>query len=274
MPSILITGCSSGIGRALAEVFKAAAWQVFATASKPASVDKLVQEGFTAMRLDVTDEASITAVAAQLQAENIKLDVLINNAGYAQMGPLLDVGGQGILAQMHTNVAGLIDVTRAFFPLLKQSCGLVVNIGSVSGVLITPFAGAYCASKAAVHTLSVALRMELAPFGVSVMEVQPGAVASKISLNAARQVERLMPENSLWSSLQDAISRRVQASQQFAQPTEAFARQLLAVIERKRRPRLLRLGKGGKTLPLMAHLLPQALLEYVLKRRFALNRPL
>jgi len=274
MPAVLITGCSSGIGRALAGVFQEAAWQVFATASKAADVAMLAQAGFTAMRLDVVDEQSIAIVAARLQAENARLDVLINNAGYAQMGPLLDVGSQGLCEQMHTNVAGMIGVTRALFPLLEQSRGLVVNIGSVSGVLVTPFAGAYCASKAAVHALSVALRMELAPFGVSVMEVQPGAVVSQISANAARRVERLVSPDSLWSPLHEAIHARVQASQQFAQSTDAFARQLFAVIRRKRRPRLLRLGKGGKALPLMAHLLPQALLEYVLKRRFGLHRPL
>ncbi|KXU35515.1 short-chain dehydrogenase [Ventosimonas gracilis] len=274
MPSVLISGCSSGIGRALAEAFKGAGWQVFASAPKTADVTALEQAGFTAMPLNVTDEQSIAAVFTRLQAEKVTLDVLINNAGYAQMGPLLDIGSQGILEQMHTNVAGLIGLTRALFPLLRQSRGLVVNISSVSGVLVTPFAGAYCASKAAVHALSIALRMELAPFGVSLMEVQPGAVTSQISVNAARQVERLVPPHSLWSPLRSAITARVQASQQFAQPADVFACQLLAVIQRKRRPRLLRLGKGGWTLPLMAHLLPQALLERLLKRRFGLHRPL
>jgi len=274
MPSVLISGCSSGIGRALADAFKQAGWQVFAAARKPADVEALARAGFTAVHLDVTDKKAIATIAVRLQEAKVKLDVLINNAGYAQMGPLLDIGGRGILEQMHTNVAGPLELTRALFPLLKKSRGLVVNIGSVSGILVTPFAGAYCASKAAVHALSIALRMELAPFGISVMEVQPGAVVSQISANAAQKVERLLPGHSRWSPLRQQIDARVQASQQHALSTEKFARQLVAVVRRKRWPRLLRLGKGGRLLPLMARLLPQALLDYLLKRRFGLNRPL
>jgi len=274
MPSVLISGCSSGIGRALADAFKLAGWRVFAAARKPADVEALAQAGFTAVHLDVTDKKAIATIAVRLQESKAKLDVLINNAGYAQMGPLLDIGGRGILEQMNTNTAGLVELTRALFPLLKQSRGLVVNIGSVSGALVTPFAGAYCASKAAVHALSIALRMELAPFGVSVMEVQAGAVVSQISANAAQKVGRLMPKHSRWSALRQQIDARVQASQQNALPTDTFARQLVAVVQRKRRPRLLRLGKGRWALPLMARLLPQGLLDYLLKRRFGLNQPL
>jgi len=274
MPSVLISGCSSGIGRALADAFKQAGWQVLAAARKPADVEALARAGFTAVHLDVTDKKAIATIAVRLQEAKVKLNVLINNAGYAQMGPLLDIGSQGILEQMHTNVAGPIELTRALFPLLKKSRGLVVNIGSVSGILVTPFAGAYCASKAAVHALSIALRMELAPFGISVMEVQPGAVVSQISANAAQKVEYLLPRHSRWSPLRQQIDARVQASQQNALPTDKFARQLLAVVQSKRWPRMLRLGKGGRLLPLMARLLPQALLDYLLKRRFGLNRPL
>jgi len=143
MPTVLISGCSSGIGRALAVAFKEASWRVLATASKANDVAALAQAGFNALPLNVTDKASIDTLVAQLQAEKITLDVLINNAGYAQMGPLLDIGGQGVLEQMNTNVAGLVEVTRALFPLLRQSRGLVVNIGSVSGLLITPFRHTY-----------------------------------------------------------------------------------------------------------------------------------
>jgi len=274
VPSVLISGCSSGIGRALAEAFRAAGWQVFACARKVADVEALAQAGFCAALLDVNDERAAFALAERLQAAATPLDVLINNAGYAQMGALLDIGSQGVAEQMQTNAAGLIGVTRAFFPLLRQSRGLVVNIGSVSGVLITPFAGAYCASKAAVHALSVSLRIELAPFGIGLMEVQPGAVRSQFSVNAAREVKRLVPSDSPWSPLRRALAARVQASQQYAQPAGQFAAQLLAAVQRKRRPRLLRLGKGGWTLPLLANLLPAALLERLLMRRFGLNRAL
>ncbi len=110
--------------------------------------------------------------------------MLINNAGYGAMGPLLDGGTEAMQRQFETNVFSIVGVTQAFFPALRRSKGLVVNIGSVSGVLVTPFAGAYCASKAAVHALSDALRMELAPFGIRVMEVQPGAIDTSFAKNA------------------------------------------------------------------------------------------
>lgn len=169
MPNVLITGCSSGIGRALADAFKSAGFNVWASARRPEDVTALAAAGFNAVELDVNDSAALQRLAEQLG----ELDVLVNNAGYGAMGPLLDGGTEAMQRQFETNVFALVGVTQALFPALRRSKGLVVNIGSVSGVLVTPFAGAYCASKAAVHALSDALRMELAPFGIRVMEVQP-----------------------------------------------------------------------------------------------------
>ena len=134
--------------------------------------------------------------------------MLINNAGYGAMGPLLDGGVPAMQRQFETNVFSIVGVTRALFPVLRRSQGLVVNIGSVSGVLVTPFAGAYCASKAAVHALSDALRMELAPFGIRVMEVQPGAIASSFANNAGPEAEQLINEQSPWFPLREGIRAR------------------------------------------------------------------
>jgi NAD(P)-dependent dehydrogenase (short-subunit alcohol dehydrogenase family) len=171
MPLALITGCSSGIGRALADVFKTAGYEVWATARKAEDVAVLAAAGFTAVQLDVNDGPALEALSERINQQHGGLDVLINNAGYGAMGPLLDGGVEAMQRQFETNVFAVVGVTRALFPVLRRSKGLVVNIGSVSGVLVTPFAGAYCASKAAVHALSDALRMELAPFGIRVMEV-------------------------------------------------------------------------------------------------------
>lgn len=273
-PSVLITGCSSGIGRALAEQFKAAGWRVWASARKTEDFAALEAAGFVAVPLEVNDGTSIEHLAARLSDEAGGLDVLINNAGYGAMGPLLDGGVEGIRRQFETNVFALVGVTRALFPLLRRSKGLVVNIGSVSGVLVTPFAGAYCASKAAVHALSDALRLELAPFGIGLMEVQPGAIASSFGANASREAEQLIGEGSPWWPLRAGIRARAKASQDQPTPAEQFARQLLAAVQRPRRPRLLRLGNGSRALPLLATLVPKGLLEAVLKRRFGLNRAL
>jgi NAD(P)-dependent dehydrogenase (short-subunit alcohol dehydrogenase family) len=267
MPTVLITGCSSGIGRALADAFKTAGHEVWASARQPDDVSALAAAGFKAVQLDVNDGAALKALAEQIGG----LDVLINNAGYGAMGPLLDGGTEAMQRQFETNVFSIVGVTQALFPALRRAKGLVVNIGSVSGVLVTPFAGAYCASKAAVHALSDALRMELAPFGVRVMEVQPGAIDTHFAKNAGAQAELLINEKSPWWPLREGIRARSQASQNNPTSAEQFAAQVLKAVQQPTPPRLLRAGNGCRALPLMAALVPKALLEKVLKKRFGLS---
>jgi short-subunit dehydrogenase len=267
MPNVLITGCSSGIGRALADAFKSTGFDVWASARREADVAILAAAGFNAVLLDVNDSAALQRLAEQLG----ELDVLINNAGYGAMGPLLDGGTDAMQRQFETNVFSIVGVTQALFPALRRSKGLVVNIGSVSGVLITPFAGAYCASKAAVHALSDALRMELAPFGVRVLEVQPGAINTSFAKNAGAQAELLINEQSPWWPLREGIRARSQASQGNPTSAEQFAAQVLKAVQHPKPPRMLRAGNGSRALPLMAALLPKGLLEKVLKKRFGLS---
>ncbi|MBF3045993.1 SDR family NAD(P)-dependent oxidoreductase, partial [Pseudomonas aeruginosa] len=165
---------------------------------KEDDVRALAEAGFQAVQLDVNDAAALARLAEELGVEAAGLDVLVNNAGYGAMGPLLDGGVEAMRRQFETNVFAVVGVTRALFPLLRRKSGLVVNVGSVSGVLVTPFAGAYCASKAAVHALSDALRLELAPFGVEVLEVQPGAIASNFGASASREMDSVVDERSPW----------------------------------------------------------------------------
>ncbi len=270
MPVVLITGCSSGIGRALAEAFKNAGYDVWATARQVEDVAALAAAGFNAVQLDVNDSAALQALALRLEQHGSGLDVLVNNAGYGAMGPLLDGGVQALQRQFQTNVFAPVGVTAALFPLLRASRGLVVNIGSVSGVLVTPFAGAYCASKAAVHALSDALRMELAPFGIRVMEVQPGAIASSFAKNAGHEAEQLINETSPWWPLREGIRARAKASQDKPTPARDFAADLLKAVQQTTPPRLLRLGNGSRALPLRAALVPKGWLEKGLMKRFGL----
>ncbi|AMS14206.1 short-chain dehydrogenase/reductase [Pseudomonas chlororaphis] len=274
MPVALITGCSSGIGRALADAFKAAGFTVLPTARRAEDVAMLQAAGFDAVQLDVNDGPALTALGERINQQYGGLDLLINNAGYGAMGPLLDGGVEAMQRQFETNVFALVGVTRAMFPVLRRSRGLVVNIGSVSGVLVTPFAGAYCASKAAVHALSDALRMELAPFGIRVMEVQPGAIASSFAKNAGHQAEQLLTERSPWWPLREGIRARARASQDHPTPTGEFAARLLRAVQQDKPPRLVRIGNGSRALPLMASLLPKGLLEKALMKRFGLGAKL
>ena len=274
MPIALITGCSSGIGRALADAFKGAGFTVLATARKAEDVAALQAAGFNAVQLDVNDGPALLALGEQISQQHGCLDVLINNAGYGAMGPLLDGGVEAMQRQFETNVFSVVGVTRAMFPVLRRSKGLVVNIGSVSGVLVTPFAGAYCASKAAVHALSDALRMELAPFGIRLMEVQPGAIASSFAKNAGHEAEQLINEQSPWWPLREGIRSRAKASQDRPTPASEFAASLLKAVQQNSPPRLVRIGNGSRALPLLAALLPKGLLEKVLMKRFGLTRKL
>ena len=270
MPTVLITGCSSGIGRALAHAFRDAGHQVWATARKLQDVDQLNAAGFTARQLDVNDAEALAHLAEELP----QLDILINNAGYGAMGPLLDGGVEAMRQQFETNVFAVVGVTRALFGHLRRSRGLVVNIGSVSGVLVTPFAGAYCASKAAVHGLSDALRLELAPFGIRVMEVQPGAIESQFASNAQQQAEQVLATDSPWWPLREQVQARARASQDRPTPAAVFAQGLLAATRKSPVPALVRIGNGSTALPLIARVLPQRLLDWVLRKRFGLLRPL
>jgi len=274
MPVALITGCSSGIGRALADAFKAAGYLVWATARRAEDVATLASAGFTAVQLDVNDNAALEQLGERINREHGGLDVLINNAGYGAMGPLLDGGVSAMQRQFETNVFSIIGVTRALFPVLRRAKGLVVNIGSVSGVLVTPFAGAYCASKAAVHALSDALRMELAPFGIGVMEVQPGAIQSSFAKNAGHEAEQLINEHSPWFPLREGIRARARASQDKPTPAVEFAAVLLKAVQQSKPPRLIRIGNGSRALPLLAALLPKGLLESTLMKRFGLRAKL
>ncbi|MGY2222108.1 SDR family oxidoreductase [Pseudomonas gingeri] len=274
MPVALITGCSSGIGRALADAFRNAGYEVWATARKPVDVAALAAAGFTAVQLDVNDGPALQQLAERIERQHAGLDVLINNAGYGAMGPLLDGGVEAMQRQFETNVFAIVGVTRALLAALRRHNGLVVNIGSVSGVLVTPFAGAYCASKAAVHALSDALRMELAPFGVRVMEVQPGAIDTQFARNASHEAEQLIAETSPWWPLREGIRARANASQNNPTPATSFATDLLKATQKPQPPRLLRLGNGSRALPLLSALLPKGLLEKVLMKRFGLNHSL
>ncbi|WP_338800860.1 SDR family oxidoreductase [Pseudomonas sp. RSB 5.4] len=271
MPVTLITGCSSGIGRALADAFKGAGYEVWATARKSEDVAALTAAGFTAIPLDVNDSVALEQLAERINQQHGGLDVLINNAGYGAMGPLLDGGVPAMQRQFETNVFSIVGVTRALFPVLRRAKGLVVNIGSVSGVLVTPFAGAYCASKAAVHALSDALRMELAPFGIRVMEVQPGAIQSSFAKNAGHEAEQLINEQSPWFPLREGIRARAKASQDQPTPAGEFAAELLKAVHQGTPPRLIRIGNGSRALPLLATLLPKGLLESTLMKRFGLR---
>ena len=170
--TILITGCSSGIGAALAQEFHRRGHWVYATARQLESLRELKPQGLRTLALDVNDGASISAALAVVQSEAGRIDILINNAGYGQFGAVMDADISDLRNQFETNVFAPVVLSRAALPLLRKSAaGCIANMGSISGLVTTPFAGVYCASKAALHALSDAMRMELVPLGLHVQAI-------------------------------------------------------------------------------------------------------
>lgn len=180
--SILITGASSGIGRATAERFAARGWRVFASmrnAEHGAALrGRAADQGWrlTTPALDVTRDDSVAAAAAEVLRETDgRLDVLVNNAGYYAFGALEETSPDELRAQLETNVVGVLRVTRAVLPAMRaRRAGTVVTIGSVSGRVAVPIGGPYTASKWAVEGMIESLRLELIPFGVRVVLIEPG----------------------------------------------------------------------------------------------------
>ncbi|MBU0911385.1 MAG: SDR family oxidoreductase [Gammaproteobacteria bacterium] len=268
--TILITGCSSGIGKALALAAKQQGYRVFATARKEADLAQLQQLGLETIALEMTNPDSVKQAVLQLQHQAGRLDILVNNAGFGAMGPVLDAGAEGLRAQFEVNVFAVMDLTQACLPLLLQSKGLFVNIGSVSGVLTTPFAGVYCASKAALHSLSDALRMELAPLGVRVLTVQPGAIDTGFASRAKQEAEQLLKPDSLWWPMREGVMLRANASQNQPTSAERFAKSLVLELNKAECSGVVGIGHGAVTLPLLARLVPKKWLDKVLSRKFKL----
>jgi NAD(P)-dependent dehydrogenase (short-subunit alcohol dehydrogenase family) len=175
----LVTGCSSGIGRATARALHGAGFVVYATARTEGPLEQLAAEGMVPLVLDVTDEASRQAAVDRVVADHGAVGVLVNNAGYSQSGALEQTSMDDLRRQFETNVFGLVRLIQLVLPgMRRQGWGRVVNIGSMGGRFSFPGGGAYHATKHAVEAVSDALRLEVAPFGVGVSLVQPGPVTS------------------------------------------------------------------------------------------------
>lgn len=271
---ILITGCSSGIGAALAREFHHRGHVVYATARRPDSLQTLAQAGLRVLALDVNDNASIGAAMAVVQQDQGRLDMLVNNAGFSQVGAVVDLQREDLRRQYETNVIAPVAVSRAALPLLRAAAEagaapVIANVGSIVGLFTTPFAGAYCSSKAALHALSDALRMELAPLGIRVVTVQPGGVTSRFG-NHAEEAIRL-PEGSLYQSAAPSIRARAQAGQVNATPADLFVVPVVDALLKNTPPVRVRGGKGSTVLPLLKLLLPTRRFDAILSRRFGLG---
>jgi NAD(P)-dependent dehydrogenase (short-subunit alcohol dehydrogenase family) len=269
--SILITGCSSGIGQALALEFRKRGHTVFATARQVQALASLTALGFIAVELDVTSQHSIDKAREQIQTRTNRLDMLINNAGYGQFGAVMDTDSDALRRQFETNVIAPVALSRAFLPLLRaSSSACIANVGSISGIATTPFAGIYCASKAALHALSDAMRMELDPLGIRVVTVQPGGIASRFGDNAEHAIQ--FSQGSLYTSISKFIQGRAKMSQVGATPADEFAKTVVNHLLDKNSHPICRTGTQSTRLPLLKLLLPTRVLDAKMRKLFGLDQ--
>ena len=189
--AVLITGCSTGIGRATAELLASGGNTVYATARRPESIEDLRERGCRTLALDVNDEASLTAAVAAVEEAEGAVGALVNNAGYSQSGAVETVPLDSVRRQFETNVFGLVRMCQLVLPGMRRAGrGRIVNVSSMGGKLVFPGGGIYHATKHAVEAISDAMRFELKGFGIQVVVIEPGLIKTQFADTVAGQ----MPE--------------------------------------------------------------------------------
>lgn len=233
---ILLTGCSTGIGRAAALEGAARGHRVYASARRPEDLADLVAKGIDALALDVTDAASIDAAVAHVLDSAGRIDALVNNAGYGQYGAIEDVSLEEWRAQFEVNVFGTLSMLRAVLPAMRRARGgTIVNVSSVAGRVTIPFAGPYCASKHALEAISDALRVEVAPWGIRVVLVEPGPISTRFGDRAREATARILAASGPYSPFYEGAERASNREFQMGKRgPEAVARVIVDAIEAKR----------------------------------------
>jgi NAD(P)-dependent dehydrogenase (short-subunit alcohol dehydrogenase family) len=227
--TVLITGCSSGIGRATARAFRGEDWIVYATARDEGDIADLAERGCETAALDVTDADAAGAVVERIATEQGRIDCLVNNAGYGQFGPVEDVPTEALHRQFDTNVYGPHRLIRAVLPHMRErEDGRIVNVSSVAGRIVTPGMGAYGASKFALEALTDALRTEVEGHGIEAVLVQPGPVETEFGERAGDQFDALDRSGAYESIYRFYEDRELLGGQSpFAVPPSAVARTIL-----------------------------------------------
>ncbi len=274
-PWVLITGCSTGIGRALVGTCRAAGWAVLATARSRSALEGLPPgPDLECLELDVTRPDSIAAAVSPCAGR--RLTALVNNAGYGQMGPLEWIGTHALRAQFETNVFGLHAVTRAFLPLIRANAGpdegRIVQVASVLGRMSVPMAGVYCASKHAVVALAEALRLELEP-GIRVILVEPGAIQSEFRDTLVKALGDLpiRIKGTRFEPILTTYLARHQARQSHGLDALACAQRITAAMARPRPPRRVVIGADARWANVAKAVLPAGLWEWAVRRSFGLK---
>ncbi len=240
--AVLITGCSTGIGRATARRLARAGHTVYATARRRESVADLAGDGCRVLALDVTNEASMRAAVERVEKDEGAVGALVNNAGYGSEGPVEEIPMEEVRRQFETNVFGLARMCQLVLPgMRRQGFGRIVNVSSMGGRMTLPGGGFYHASKYAVEALSDALRFGVRGFGVDVVIIEPGTIKTEFGNTAVDKVDASASAESPYAHFRDVLKQQIRSA--YEGPMRMLAGEsedVAKVIERAitaRRPR-------------------------------------
>ena len=264
----LVTGASAGIGESIAVHLVEAGWTVYAVARRVDRMAGLASRGVTTFAMDVTDDGSMVAGVRRVIDEQGRIDALVNNAGYGSYGPVETVPIEEARRQFEVNVFGLARLTQLVIPQLRrQRSGTIVNISSIGGRIYEPLGAWYHATKFAVEGFSDSLRLELAPFGIDVVLIQPGPIVSEWD-GIARES---MLAWSRGTDYEKAAMRMAAAYERTYDPrrissADAVAEKVLVALEAANPAARYPAGRGARTILAARRLLPDRLMDVVLKR--------
>jgi NAD(P)-dependent dehydrogenase (short-subunit alcohol dehydrogenase family) len=276
--AVLITGCSTGIGRATALRLAVAGWTVYATARRPESIADLADAGCHTLALDVTDEDSMRAAVSAVRDAEGAVGVLVNNAGYSQGGPIEQVPMEAVRRQFETNVFGAIRLAQLALPGMRaQRWGKIVNVGSMGGRVTFPGGGLYHATKYSLEAISDALRFEVRGFGVDAILIEPGLITSDFARAAVASTATLDEERNATDGVYERFNAKVAAlttgvyegpMRRLGGGPDVVARAIEKAISRRRAPARVLVTPSARLTVFQRRLLPDRAWDAAMRAQF------
>ena len=270
--TVLVTGCSSGIGKSIANCLRDSGWDVFPTARSGSDLQRLHSKGFDALYMDLTDSISIDDCVSSLMRKTPSgIGAIVNNAGIAIPGAVEDLSRDDLRTQFEVNVFGLQELTNKLMPTFRaQGWGRIVNISSIYGVLTAPMVGGYCASKYALEALSNAQRMELGNSGIALSLVEPGPILSSFRKNAYESLhKKICIGDHFYNDYKKTLKRKLGSSQRntmFTLDPKYVAEKVTHALTSDHPKRRYLVTYPARVGSLMARILPDFAIDYFMRK--------
>ncbi|MBP5077106.1 oxidoreductase [Pseudomonas chlororaphis] len=271
----LVTGASSGIGEATALKLKALGYTVYAAARRVERMHPLAQAGLHVLPLDVTDDASMQACVQDILARSGRIDVLVNNAGYGSYGAVEDVPSDEARAQFEVNVFGAVRLIQLVLPQMRaQRSGTIINITSMGGKMHTPLGAWYHGTKFALEAISDCLRLEVQPFGIDVVVIEPGGIKTEWADIAAQKVVETSGRGPYAPQAQ-AMARSMvgETSRKYQSPPQVIADTIARAVSARRPKTRYAVGFGAKPLIFLRRLLSDRAFDGLMRLATGISRP-